>query len=75
MYCGDFQVCMQNMAYGEVFDSEVPHRVPADKRYKVITNEEENLEELHEYFLKETNWGKSCLKHEKETEEKFSSQQ
>jgi hypothetical protein len=72
MYFGDFQVCMQNMAYGEVFDSDVPHRVPADKRYKVIINCPEKLDELHKYFWRETNWGKSCKKYEDEANEKFS---
>ena len=73
MYFGDFQVCMQNMAYGEVFSSAIPHRIPADKRYKVITNDRQSLEELLDYFSKETNWGKNCLKYKKEAEEKFSS--
>ena len=73
MYFGDFQVCMQNMAYGDVFDSQVPHREPADKRYKVITNCPKNLETLHHYFWRETNWGKSCIKYENEAKEKFSS--
>ena len=73
MYFGDFQVCMQNMAYGEVFDSDVPHRVPADKRYKVITNCPDSLDKLHDYFWQETNWGKNCIKYENEAKEKFSS--
>lgn len=73
MYYGDFQVCLQNMAYGEVFDSEVPRREPPDKRYKVITNDPGNLEELHKYFWRETDWGKHCIKHEEEAAERFSS--
>lgn len=73
MYFGDFQVCMQNMAYGEVFNSDVPHRVPADKRYKVITNCPVSLDKLHDYFWRETNWGKNCIKYENEAKEKFSS--
>jgi hypothetical protein len=73
MYFGDFQVCMQNMAYGEVFDSDVPFRVPADKRYKVITNCPKNLDKLHTFFWRETDWGKSCIKYENEAKEKFSS--
>ena len=73
MYIGDFQVCMQNMAYGEVFSASVPHRTPADKRYKVITNDLKELDGLIDYFSKETNWGKSCIKYEKEANEKFSS--
>ena len=73
MYFGDFQVCMQNMAYGVVFDSTVPQRVPADKRIKVITNCPENLDKLHIYFERESNWGKNCLKYENEAKEKYSS--
>lgn len=73
MYIGDFQICMQNMAYGEIFDNSVPYRVPADKRIKVITNDEKNLDELIDYFCKETNWGKICAKYEAEAEERFSS--
>ncbi len=72
-YLGDFQVCMQNMAYGEVFGSMVPHRVPVDKRFKVITNDSKELDKLLDYFSKETDWGKNCLKYEKEAEERFSS--
>ncbi|WP_421654491.1 hypothetical protein ACONUD_02295 [Microbulbifer harenosus] len=30
MYFYDFQICMQNISYGDVFDSEVPSREPAD---------------------------------------------
>ena len=70
-YLGDFQICMQNMAYGEVFESSVPHRVTVDKRYKVIVDDPQKLEKLKEYFTKETNWGKSCTKYEKEAVKKF----
>ncbi|CZF78380.1 hypothetical protein GCE9029_00802 [Grimontia celer] len=73
MYFGDFQVCMQNMTYGETFNSTVPERVPANKKIKVITNCSENLDALQVYFEKESNWGKSCTKYESEAKEKFSS--
>lgn len=73
MYFGDFQVCMQNMTYGDIFNSAVPERIPADKRIKVITNCTETLDDLHVYFEKESNWGKSCTKYENEAKEKFSS--
>jgi hypothetical protein len=72
-YLADFQVCMQNFAYSEVFDSEVPHRVPADKRCKVITNDPVELDLLLEYFSTETNWGKSCIQYEKEAKERYTS--
>ncbi|WP_299492122.1 hypothetical protein [uncultured Shewanella sp.] len=74
LYFGDFQVCLQNMAYGDVFKSEVPKREPADKRCKVITNDPENLEELHHYFWRETDWGKTCIKYEEEANVQFSSE-
>lgn len=72
LYFGDFQICMQNMAYGDVFCSEVPKRVPADKKMKVITNCPDNLEYLYNYFDKESNWGKNCTKYENEVKEKYS---
>ena len=74
MYLADFQVCMQNLAYGEVFDSLVPYRVSADKRYKVIRNDPAELDKLHDYFWSETNWGKNRVKYENEALKKFSSQ-
>ncbi len=73
MYIGDFQICMQNMAYGEMFGSAVPYRVPADKRIKVITNNVKDLDELIDFFCKETNWGKTCAMYEAEAEARFSS--
>lgn len=72
MYFSDFQVCLQNMAYGEVFESEVPKREPPDKRSKVITNDTETLKKLHHYFWHETDWGKNCIKYEEEAKARFS---
>lgn len=72
MYFADFQVCLQNMAYGEVFDASVPFRIPADKRNNVITNCPKNLDKLYDYFSRETNWGKNCIKYENEAKKKLS---
>ena len=72
MYLTDFQVCLQNMAYGEVFNSQVPYREPPDKRVKVITMDPENLEDLHHFFQRETKWGKNAIQYEKEADEKYS---
>ena len=74
-YLGDFQVCMQNFAYGEIFDSEVPNREPVDSRLKVITNNPLELDELMEYFLTETNWGIKNQALQAEAEAEFSSNQ
>lgn len=72
-YLYDFQVCMQNLAYGDVFDSKLPYRVPADKKLKVITTDNEKLDALLDFFSNETNWGKNLRKYEDEASEKYSS--
>lgn len=74
MYFGDFQICMQNLAYGEVFDSSVPFRIPADTRYKVITNDPVELDKLYDYFSRESNWGKNCVQYENDALKQFASQ-
>lgn len=58
-YLADFQVCMQNIAYSEIFELNIPHRTPIDKRSKVITNNQEELDKLLIFFSEETNWGKT----------------
>lgn len=50
-YLGDFEVGMQNMTYGDVFNTNLEPRAPLDKRYKVITNDPVQLQLLEEYFL------------------------
>ncbi len=72
-YFSDFQKCLQNMAYKDIFDSSVQHRVPPDQRRKVITNEPNELKKLEDYFLKETAWGKEIQKWEKYADEKYGS--
>ncbi|TLM72541.1 hypothetical protein ACONUD_02365 [Microbulbifer harenosus] len=72
MYFYDFQICMQNISYGDVFDSEVPSREPADPSCKVIINCPNHLDELIVYFSQETNWGMDCAKYEKEALEAYS---
>lgn len=71
MYMSDFQICLQNIAYGDVFDDIVPARIPADKRIKVITSDDAELDELLEYFSTQTAWGKKNLQLEKEAQERF----
>jgi hypothetical protein len=72
-YCADFQVCMQNIAYGEILNSKVPDRVTVDKSLKVIVDDPIKLDKLMSYFTKETNWGKNIAKYEKEAVEKYHS--
>lgn len=68
-YLYDFQICMQNLAYSDVFKVSLPPRVPANKALKVITIDDGELDKLLNYFAYETNWGKNCKKYENEANE------
>jgi len=72
-YLGDFQICLQNLAYGGIFKSKIDARVPIDKSLKVIEDDPEKLDVLLNYFENESNWGVSNAKYEKEALERFSS--
>ncbi|AMJ76717.1 hypothetical protein AVL57_00830 (plasmid) [Alteromonas stellipolaris] len=72
-YLGDFQVCLQNLAYGDIFKSKVEAREPIDKSLKVIEDDPLKLDALLNYFKNESNWGVSNAKYEKEALERFSS--
>jgi len=71
-YLYDFQICMQNLAYGDVFDHKLSARVPVDKTLKVITADSDSLDALLNHFSNETNWGKSWKSYENEAKEKCS---
>jgi hypothetical protein len=72
-YLGDFQVCLQNLAYGDIFKSKIEARVPIDKSLKVIEDDPVKLDALLNYFENESNWGVNNAKYEKEALERFSS--
>jgi hypothetical protein len=72
-YLGDFQVCLQNLAYGDIFKSKIVARVPIDKNLKVIEDDPQKLATLLNFFENESNWGVSCNKYEKEAMETYSS--
>ena len=72
-YLGDFQICLQNLAYGDIFKSKIDARVPIGKSLKVIEDDPEKLDVLLNYFENESNWGVSNAKYEKEALERFSS--
>lgn len=74
-YLGDFQVCLQNLAYGDIFETKTTARKPIDKRLKVIDDDPEKLKSLLNYFENESNWGISCNKYENEAKARLSSQQ
>lgn len=71
-YLGDFQVCLQNLAYGDVF-TKITSRAPIDKNLKVIEDDANKLKILLNYFKHESNWGVNCDKYENKAREKFSS--
>ncbi|KFI10838.1 hypothetical protein F0223_16945 [Vibrio coralliilyticus] len=72
-YLGDFQVCLQNLAYGDIFKNKITARVPIDKSLRVIEDDPKKLEALLNYFENESNWGVSCNKYENEAKAQFSS--
>lgn len=72
-YLGDFQICFQNLAYGDIFKSKITAREPIDKSLRVIEDDPKKLERLLNYFENESNWGVSCKKYESEAKVQFSS--
>jgi hypothetical protein len=58
-YFGDFQICLQNMAYSEIFGSNVPQRNQNEFTPKVISNNDNELQEFLEYLDTETEWGRN----------------
>lgn len=72
-YLGAFQVCLQNLAYSEIFKSKIEARLPIDQSLMVIEDEPTKLAELLNYFENESNWGINNAKYEKEALERLSS--
>lgn len=56
-YVSDLLVEMQNYLLTDLFETNVPTRVPIDQRKKVISLAD--APELEEYFLNKTEWGRS----------------
>jgi hypothetical protein len=54
-YTEDYTVELQNVLLGDLFDTQVPHRIPLDPRSKVITLD--RAEELERFFETSTAWG------------------
>lgn len=71
MYISDFQICLQNMAYSDIFNDKILSRVPIDKRIRVITNDEEKLDKLLHHFNTQTAWGRRNIQLEKEAEKRY----
>lgn len=57
-YCHDLNSCLQNHAFGDLFENNAPVREPIDPDEKVIIDEEETLERLLQYFEHETAYGR-----------------
>ncbi len=58
-YCHDINVCLQNLAYKNIFESQAPVREPLDPRFKVLVDEPASVEELIQYFEHETPYGRN----------------
>lgn len=56
-YMHDLQIDAQNKLLNKLFDNKLPPRRPLDPKYKVITTDPKDIEELKRYFENETAWG------------------
>lgn len=56
-YAEDFLVELQNRLLGDLFETQVAHRVPIDPQSKVISLA--NAADLQKWFETETKWGKN----------------
>ncbi|WP_032096117.1 MULTISPECIES: hypothetical protein [unclassified Alteromonas] len=56
-YCHDLNSCLQNNAFGDLFENQAPVRQPIDPNEKVIVDEANKLDELLQYFEHETSYG------------------
>lgn len=61
-YCHDLNACLQNHAFGDLFDNQAPVRQPIDPNEKVIVDEDNKLDELLQYFEHETPYGEKMDK-------------
>lgn len=57
-YVHDFLVEMQNELLGDVFDQRVPRREPIDPQFRVISVDQESVDEYTDYFYRQTEAGK-----------------
>lgn len=69
-YIGDFQREMQNELLFDLFGRKLSARVARDKQYRVITLNKS--EQLKEYFLNETAWGRQKLEEQRQADEALS---
>lgn len=72
MYTEDFIVEMQNKLLGDLFQTEIAHRLPIDAAKRVVRLDQ--ADELESWFRRETSWGKECDRVESETRARFSGQ-
>ena len=56
-YCHDLNACLQNHAFGDLFENKAPVRKPIDPNEKVIIDQDDKLVELLQYFEHETPYG------------------
>ena len=65
-YLHDLKVEAQNILLGEIFENKVLPRKPNDREYVVVSkNTTRTIDELKQYFMHETEWGKSWQKAKK----------
>jgi hypothetical protein len=70
-YCHDLNACLQNHAFGDLFENAAPIRQPIDSNEKVIVDEDEALDRLLQYFEHETPYGRQMDAVNQQVREEF----
>jgi hypothetical protein len=70
-YCHDLNACLQNHAFGDLFENQAPIRQPIDPEEKVIIDDDETLDGLLQYFEHETSYGRMMDETNQHVREEF----
>jgi hypothetical protein len=67
----DLQKGLQTIAFGDVFDTELVDRAPANPEFRVLSLDVGKLDSFHEYLLHDSPWGKEATKSEESAKRFF----
>jgi len=70
-YCHDLNACLQNHAFGDLFENSAPVRQPIDPDEKVIVDDDAELDTLLQYFEHETPYGRQMDETNRRVREQF----
>ena len=67
----DMNACLQNHAFGDLFENSAPVRQPIDPDEKVIVDDDAELDTLLQYFEHETPYGRQMDETNRHVREQF----